>query len=323
MISLIVPCYNEEALIAESGARITSVMEAAAIPFEIIFINDGSTDQTFSIIQRMSKNDQRVKCISFSRNFGHQPAVSAGIHHASGEAAVILDADLQDPPELIPEIIDLWRNSGCNVVYGVRKKRQQETRFKKASASLYYRLLNSLSEVKLANDSGDFRLIDRTVIHEFRRFSERHKYIRGLISWMGFKQVPFYYERTGRMAGETKYTLGKMIRLARYGMVYFSKKPLQLAVNLGFICFIIGILLIIYVFASRYFFPNNLVRGWSSILIAIIFFGGVQLLSIGLLGEYIGSIFDEVKGRPEYIAAQMINFGNVTKAVSENLKEHS
>lgn len=307
-LSIIVPCFNEAVVIRETALRLVAVLSPMQSTFEIIFVDDGSTDATLQIISELCAGEPNIKCISFSRNFGHQAAVSAGILNASGDLAIIIDSDLQDPPELIPAMVELCIKEKSNVVYGVRTRRENETWFKKNSAKLYYRLLNSLSDVHLPNDSGDFRLIDKTVMDAFRRFPERHKYIRGLIGWMGFKQIPFYYERQGRFAGETKYSFLKMLSFARYGLVYFTKKPLRVATNLGILCLFFGIILIAYVFISKYYFPQTTMKGWSSILIAVVFFGGVQLLSIGLIGEYIASIFDEVKARPEFIMEKKINF---------------
>lgn len=307
-VSVIVPCYNEDKVIDEAVSRLTAALETVTADYEIIFINDGSRDATLEKIEAHCALSKKLKCISFSRNFGHQPAISAGILYASGEVAVIIDADLQDPPELIPRMIETWQKENCNVVYAVRKTREKETFFKKLTARWYYRILNYLSDVTIPIDTGDFRLIDHKVMAAFRALPEKQKYIRGLIGWIGFKQIPIYYERQERYAGETKFPLRKMLKFAGIGLVYFTKKPLRLAVNLGMFCCFIGILLIIYVFISKFYYPETTVRGWSSILIAIIFFGGIQLLTIGLLGEYISSIFEEVKSRPEFIADRMINF---------------
>lgn len=308
LISAVVPCYNEEKVIEEMACRLVAVLEKLEAAYEVIFINDGSTDRTLQKIEKQCLANPNIKCISLSRNFGHQAAIAAGIIYATGSVAIIIDADLQDPPELIPGMLDVWQNESCNVVYAVRKKRAKESIFKKISAKIYYRLLNKFSDVSIPVDTGDFRLIDRKVMDAFKTFPEKHKYIRGIIGWIGFRQFPFYYDREMRFAGTTSYSLRKMLLFARTGLVYFTKKPLRMAVNLGFACFLIGIALIIYVLVSKYYFPETTVRGWSSILIAIIFFGGVQLLTIGLLGEYIGSIFDEVKARPEFIADRTINF---------------
>jgi glycosyltransferase involved in cell wall biosynthesis len=306
-ISVIVPCYNEEKVIDETVSRLVRALEIITNDYEIIFINDGSRDGTLEKIETHCAVNKKLKCISFSRNFGHQPAISAGIFYASGEVAVIIDADLQDPPEVIPRMIEIWQNENCNVVYAVREKRVQESFFKKITAKIYYRLINKLSDVHLPLDTGDFRLIDRKVMDEFNKLPEKQKYIRGLISWIGFKQVPVFYERHERFAGTTSFSAGKMLQFARTGLISFTRRPLRIATNLGVLCFFVGIVLIIYVLVSKYYFPETTLRGWSSLLIVIIFFGGTQLLSVGLLGEYIASIFDEVKSRPEFIADRLIN----------------
>lgn len=259
------------------------------------------------ILKEIAECDQEVKVISFSRNFGHQTAVSAGIHYCLGDAAVIIDADLQDPPELIPELIALWKQELCDVVYGVRRERKGESIFKKLTAKLFYRTINFLSEVPIPLDAGDFRLINQNVIREFKRLKERNKYIRGLISWIGFKQIPFYYTRDPRLAGETKYPLSKMIKFAATGLTYFTKKPLKLATTLGFISIIISLSLAVYVFVEK-FVLNSTAPGWASTVLVILFLGGVQLLTLGVIGEYLGNIFDEIKQRPEYIVAETINF---------------
>jgi glycosyltransferase involved in cell wall biosynthesis len=309
LLSVIIPCYNEEEVIEESYKRLVKVMKDNKIEdFELIFVNDGSKDKTFDILCGIAANDKKVKVISFSRNFGHQPAVAAGINNCNGEYAVIIDADLQDPPELIPQMLKLCISENANVVYGVRKERKGETFFKKLSAKLFYRFLNKLSEVPIPLDTGDFRLIDKKMIDVFKNLPERNKFIRGLISWAGFKQIPFYYVREPRFAGETKYPLKKMIRFALTGIMYFSKKPLKIAINSGFISIIVGIGLTLYVFVAHFTGIIPTVPGWASTIITIIFFGGVQLLTIGVLGEYIGNIFDEVKKRPEYIIDKKINF---------------
>jgi dolichol-phosphate mannosyltransferase len=304
--SIIIPCFNEEAVIEEAYARVKAVMKNFKT-YEIIFINDGSRDRTLEILARLAKTDKTMRVISFSRNFGHQAAVTAGVRNASGDAAIIIDADLQDPPELFPEMIRLHLEEGANVVYGQRTKRKGETIFKKLTAKLYYRLLNKFSEVPMHMDTGDFRLIDRKVMDAFCEFSEKNKYIRGIISWVGFKQVPIQYVREPRFAGETKYPLRKMLKFAMSGLLYFTKKPLKLAMNLGIFCIVIGLGLALWSLIL-YFSNEFTVPGWSSQLITIVFFGGVQLFTIGVLGGYIGSIFDEVKDRPEYIIGEKLNF---------------
>lgn len=307
-ISVIVPCFNEEKIISLTYKRLQNILEKNKYIYEIIFINDGSTDKTLNILEDIIKSNQNVKIINFSRNFGHQAAVSAGINNCSGDIAIIIDADLQDPPEIFPEMIKIFLKEKCNVVYGVRKSRKKEGIFKKISAKIFYRLINSLSEVKLNIDTGDFRLIDKKVINSFNNFKEKNKYIRGLMNWVGFKQCPIYYDRDPRLLGKTKYTLSKMLKLATTGIFYFSKKPLKIAFAIGFLCITLSLLLVIYVFISKFYYPDSTISGWASTLITIIFFGGVQLFMVGILGEYIGSIFDEVKNRPEYIIDNMINF---------------
>ncbi|MDR2906532.1 MAG: glycosyltransferase family 2 protein, partial [Bacteroidales bacterium] len=227
LLSIIIPCYNEELVIAETHKRLTNVMKSIQHDYELIFINDGSKDRTLSILQELATEDTCVKVLDFSRNFGHQCAVTAGLNNCSGDAAVIIDSDLQDPPEVIAEMLDIMQKEQANVVYGVRKKRKGESWFKLFTAKLFYRLLNKLSDVKFPVDTGDFRLIDRNVIDAFNNLKEKNKYIRGLIAWMGFKQVPCYYEREERFAGETKYPFKKMLKFAMIGLFYFSKKPLQ------------------------------------------------------------------------------------------------
>jgi dolichol-phosphate mannosyltransferase len=274
---------------------------------ELIFINDGSSDRTKLLIEEIALKNSFVKLINFSRNFGHQCAVSAGLHYCKGDYAVIIDADLQDPPEVIPGMLALCELEKCNVVYAQRSTRKETSIFKKITAKWYYRIINWLSDITFPVDTGDFRLIDRKVINEYNKLNEKNKYIRGLIVWMGFKQLPFLYDRKERFAGETKYTLSKMIRLAFAGIFGFSRKPLKLALNLGLFCIFMSVLLVSWIMYTYFFFPNKIIPGWTSTLITIVFLGGIQLLSIGVLGEYIGNIFDETKNRPEYIIESKMN----------------
>lgn len=306
--SVIIPCYNEQEVLLESYNRLARVMQTNFQTYELVFVNDGSADATLAILQTLASQDTHVKVLSFSRNFGHQAAVSAGLVHCSGELAVIIDADLQDPPELIPDMADLHLKEGCEVVYAVRRSRQGESFFKKFTAKLFYRTINYLSEVPLPLDTGDFRLIDRKVIDAFNRLPERNKYIRGLISWLGFRQLPIYYERSERFAGQTKYSLRKMLRFARTSLLYFSNKPLRVASSVGLAAVFISLLLAVWVFYTMFFEPARLVQGWASIIIIVLFFGGVQMLTIGILGEYLSSMFNEIKGRPEFIVEAAINF---------------
>jgi dolichol-phosphate mannosyltransferase len=307
-LSVIVPCYNEEEVITESYSRLKKVLDGiSSYQTEIIFINDGSKDRTAEMLSDIAATDRQVKVLHFSRNFGHQPAVTAGIHYCTSDLAVIIDADLQDPPELIPELIETLKREQANVVYCVREKRQGESFFKKLSARIFYRSMNYLSEINFPLDTGDFRLIDKQVMDEFKKFREKGKYIRGIISWIGFKQVPFAYQRQARFAGETKYPLSKMIQFASTAMLYFSKKPLKLATGLGFITVMIGIVYALYTLIGKIVGYTHALSGWSSLIILIVFFGGVQLLTVGVLGQYIGILFDEVKDRPEYIVQKEEN----------------
>lgn len=300
-LTIIVPCYNEEAVITESYRRTKQVIQQLPNQTEIIYINDGSQDNTRLLLNEIAAQDPQVKVLHFSRNFGHQPAVTAGIHHCTTDLAIIIDADMQDPPELIPDLLELQEQEQANVVYCVRKSRDGESFFKLLSAKLFYRVMNSMSEVSFPLDTGDFRLIDRKVMDEFDRLKERGKYIRGLISWLGFKQVPFYYEREARIAGETKYPLSKMFKFASNALLYFSKKPLKLAISMGFTAVVVGIILVIWFTLGKIYGFTNADSGWTSIIIAVIFFGGVQLITVGVLGQYIGILFDEIKARPEYV----------------------
>lgn len=307
-LAVIVPCYNEEAVITVSYQRTRKALSALSIPSTIIYINDGSRDRTRQLLDEIAASDPDVKVIHFSRNFGHQPAVTAGINNCDADLAIIIDADLQDPPELIPGILELQEKENANVVYCVRKSREGESFFKLFSAKAFYRLMNYMSEVHFPLDTGDFRLIDRKVMDQFDRFQERGKYIRGLISWVGFHQVPFYYEREARFAGETKYPISKMLKFASTAMLYFSKKPLRLAMSLGFISVLLGIVLAVWFTLGKIYGFSNAETGWTSIMTSIIFFGGVQLLTVGVLGQYVGILFDEIKARPEYIIDEKKNF---------------
>lgn len=308
-LSVIIPCYNEEAVIEHTYQRISQVLQSVKLKgYELLFVNDGSKDNTLLMLKGFAQKDVNVKILSFSRNFGHQPAVSAGIQACVGDVAIITDADLQDPPESFVEMLKIHVEQGANVVYGVRQQRKGETFFKLLTAKLFYRTINYLSDVPLPVDTGDFRLIDKKVIEAFKALPEKNKYIRGLISWVGFKQVPMYYVREERFAGETKYPLSKMIKFASTSLLYFSKKPLKLALTMGFLSILVGLLMALWVVTGLIFRADTIVPGWASTIIVAIFFGGVQLLTIGVLGEYLGSIFDEIKNRPEYIVHERINF---------------
>jgi len=308
LISIIIPCYNEEQVIAETYKRLTDVMQNLPHKYELIFVNDGSRDNTLAILQNFSKKDQRVKVLSFSRNFGHQAAITAGLNYCNGDYAVTIDGDLQDPPQVILGMLETMKAENANIVYAVRKKRDGEPRWRLIAIKLFYRILNKLSDIHIPVDTGDFRLVDRKVIDQFNALEEKNKYIRGLMYWMGFKQVPFYYDREARFAGETKYPFGKLLKLALTGIFYFSKKPLNIATSLGFVSIVLGLCYVLWALISMIFGFGYAISGWTSTIVLIVFFGGVQLLTIGVLGKYIGNLFDEVKGRPEYIVNEKINF---------------
>ena len=307
-VSFIIPCYNEEEVLPLLYQRLNNVSnELKNYECEFIFINDGSKDKTEEIIENLNKNDNRVKLYSFARNFGHQAAVSCGIHRCESDIAIIIDADLQDPPEIIPYMIEEYEKTKTPIIYGKRISREGESLFKKLTASIFYRLINLLSEVQFPVDTGDFRLIDKTVIEAYKSFSENPKYIRGLISWMGFEQKAFEYKRESRIAGTTKYTLKKMLRLALTGILSFSVKPLRISLFFGIVSIFIAIIFSLRVFYLYLFSPADLVRGWASTIIIILFMGGVQLISLSVISEYLANLFNEVKKRPEYIIKKIIN----------------
>lgn len=306
-ISLVIPMYYEEKVVEECYKRVKKSLKGInQYESEIIFINDGSKDKTLDILQSIANQDKTVKIISFSRNFGHQAAVTAGLKEVTGDAIVIIDADLQDPPELIPEMMKLWEE-GNEVIYGKRKSRKGESAFKLFTAKMFYKTLNALSDVEIPKDTGDFRLVDRKVVDTINKMPEHNKFLRGLFSWVGYKQMPFEYEREERFAGETKYPLGKMLKLALDGIISFSTKPLKLLGGLGIISIFISICILIYALISYAFKLNNLSAGWTSIMVTVTFFAGVQLVSLWIMSEYIGRIYDETKQRPQYIIDKKIN----------------
>ena len=306
-ISVIVPMYYEEKIVSECYNRLTKVLvNIENYEYEIIFINDGSKDKTLEMLLEIAENDKKAKVISFSRNFGHQAAVTAGLQYVTGDAIVIIDSDLQDPPELIPDMLKLWED-GNDVIYGKRQKRRGESAFKLLTAKLFYKTLNALSETEIPRDTGDFRLVDRRVVDTVNMFPEHNKFLRGLFSWVGYKQIPYEYERKERFAGKTKYPLNKMLKLAGDGILSFSTKPLKLVGLLGICSIIVSILILVYSILSFAFKWNNLTAGWTSIMVTVTFFAGVQLLSIWIMSEYLARIYDESRGRPQYIIDKMYN----------------
>jgi len=306
-VSVVIPMYYEEEVANECYTRMKNVLSKLDnYSHEIIFVNDGSKDKTLEILTKISEEDKCVKVLSFSRNFGHQAAVTAGIKFVTGDAILIIDADLQDPPELLPEMLKLWEE-GNEIIYGKRKSRKGESKFKLLTAKMFYNTLNALSDVDIPKDTGDFRLVDRKVIDVVNTLPEHNKFLRGLFSWVGFEQYAFEYERQERFAGKTKYPLKKMLKLAGDGIISFSTKPLKILGGLGILAIFISFLILIYALVSYIFNLNNLTAGWTSLMVAITFFSGVQLLSIWIISEYIGRIYDETKQRPQYIIKEKIN----------------
>ena len=306
-ISVVIPMYYEEEVVKECYNRTKKVLNNLDnFEHEIIFVNDGSKDKTLEILEEIANNDKNVKILSFSRNFGHQAAVTAGLKYVTGDCCLIIDSDMQDPPELLVEMIKLWED-GNEVIYAKRKARKGESKFKIITAKMFYKILNGLSDVEIPKDTGDFRLADKKVIDVINSMPEHNKFLRGLFSWVGFKQIPIEYERQERFAGKTKYPLKKMLKLASDGIISFSTKPLKLIGGIGIVSIFISIAILIYALLSYIFNWNDLTSGWTSIMVAVTFFAGVQLVSIWMMSEYIARIYDDTKKRPEYIIDKKIN----------------
>ena len=304
LLSIVVPCFNEEAVIRETHRRLVATLDTVPdLDFEIIYVDDGSRDATLNLLRNLQQADARVRVLALSRNFGHQMAVTAGLQHVAGQVVVLIDADLQDPPEVIPEMLDRWRE-GADVAYGVRTQRDGETRFKRWTANAFYRLLARLADISIPLDTGDFRLMDRTVVNAILAMPERDRFVRGMVAWTGFRQEPVPYRRAARLAGETGWPLRKMVRLAIDGLVSFSLLPLRLATWLG----LLAAGLALSGIASLRLFTAAWVPCWTSLLIVILFIGGVQLLMLGILGEYVGRIYGEVKRRPLYLVKERLGF---------------
>lgn len=299
-VSVVIPCFNESEVIDFTVEELLSVTNSISnYKFELIFVNDGSSDDTESKLLAYSKQHENIRTISFSRNFGHQQAVSAGLDVSTGDAVVLIDADLQDPPKVISDMIVKWEE-GFDVVYGTRANREGESWFKRVTAKSFYRLLSYLSEVQIPLDTGDFRLMDRQVVAHLIAMPEKSRFIRGMVSWIGFNQTAITYERSARFAGESKYPLTKMIKFGLDGILSFSVKPLKLSIMMGFVCSGISMLMLLYFVYVR-IMTDHWVSGWTSLFVAILFMGGVQLISIGIVGEYVARIYKESKNRPLYI----------------------
>lgn len=302
LLSVVAPVFDEEALVEAFYARVCTALDG--LPFELVLVDDGSSDHTPQLLAEIAASDPRVRVVRLSRNFGHQTALTAGLDHARGDAVAMLDADLQDPPELIPEMLEHWHR-GTDVVYAVRRRRDGETRFKLTTARWFYKLFSALADVDLEPDSGDFRLLDRAPLDALLSMRERNRFLRGMTVWVGFTQTAVPYERDARYAGETKYTLRKMLSFSLDAISSFSHRPLQLATLIGFLCAGLAFVLIPVVIALR--IAGSYLPGFGTITIAVLLLGGIQLMAIGLIGEYVGRIYDEVKGRPLYLVRTRLN----------------
>src|ERR1700736_3526739 len=302
LLSVVAPVYNEEATIGEFYARVCNALEG--LDFELVLVDDGSADGSPRELERLAAIDRRVRVVYLSRNFGHQTALTAGLDHARGDAVVMLDADLQDPPELIPRMLDHWR-AGCDVVYAVREERDGESRFKLATAHWFYKLFDKLAQVELQHNSGDFRLLDRRALDALLAMRERNRFLRGMTVWVGYTQAAVPYRRDPRFAGETKYTISKMLRFSLDAISSFSHRPLQLATMFGFLISTLAFIAIPVVVVLRIL--GSYLPGFSSLTIAVLLLGGIQLIAIGIIGEYVGRIYDEVKGRPLYLVRSRVN----------------
>ncbi len=304
-LSLVLPVFNEEAVIDELHAQLQTFLKELDVATEVIFVDDGSRDATFTKLEALVKEDKRYSILSFSRNFGHQTAITAGVDHARGEAVVVMDADLQDPPQVVVAMMEKWRE-GYDVVYGKRKSRAGETFFKKLTAKIFYRLFAAMIPIEVPLDTGDFRLMSRRVVLTLRALRETHRFVRGMVSWVGFKQTAVLYDRPGRFAGETKYPLRKMVRFAIDGITSFSVLPLRFSTYFGVLMSVLSVCYAIWA-CIVHFVLKGTVPGWTATVVLIALLASVQLLMIGILGEYVGRIYEEVKKRPLYVVKERIN----------------
>jgi polyisoprenyl-phosphate glycosyltransferase len=303
LISVVVPVFNESAVVRAFHERASSVLSAISdFHYELVFVDDGSRDDTWAQLKSIAVNNPRIRLLKFSRNFGHQIAISAGIDHARGDCVVVTDVDLQDPPEVIPQLVAKWRD-GFDVVYGRRVGRDGETMMKRMTAAAFYRLLAKVSKIEIPGDVGDFRLMSRRVVDELKKLREKDRFVRGLVSWIGFRQTGVDYQREKRHAGETKYRYRDMLQFAIDGVASFSTAPLRLATWLGYGASLLAFLYLIGVFVQK--MMGITVQGWATIMVAMTFLGGVQLICLGIIGEYLGRIFNEIKPRPMYIIDDM------------------
>ena len=307
VLSIVVPVFNESDVIEAFYGRAKTVVDSlSSFSYEMVFVDDGSRDDSYEKMTRIATRDQNVRIVKFSRNFGHQIAITAGLDMAKGDAVVVVDADLQDPPEVITKFIEKWEE-GYDVVYGVREKRAGESRMKLYTASLFYRILSALTKIDIPVDTGDFRLMSQRAVAHFRELREQDRFVRGLVSWIGFKQTAVYYIRENRYAGETKYPYKKMVKFALDGITSFSSVPLKLATFLGYLTSIVAFLYACSVFIQKLL--GITVQGWATIMVGTLFLGGVQLICIGIMGEYVARIFNQIKQRPMYIIEEVYDSG--------------
>ena len=316
LLSVIVPCLNEEEALRGTHARLSSALEQIPANIEIVYVDDGSTDATPEVLRELQGIDSRIRVVRFSRNFGHQMAITAGLEHAAGDAVVIIDADLQDPPENIAKFFHKWEE-GYDVVYGVRTEREGETAFKLWTAKIFYRCITRLSDTQIPLDTGDFRLMDRRVVNVLLGMPERDRFVRGMVSWLGFSQVAVPYRREARVAGVTKFSFFKMLRFAMDGIFSFSIVPLRVATWTGFLTSFLAIVGILLVSLERVLGVEGLVKGWTSTMFAVLFIGGVQLICMGIIGEYIGRIYGESKHRPLYVVREILGFEGQKREASQ------
>ncbi|WP_328749985.1 glycosyltransferase family 2 protein [Streptomyces sp. NBC_00285] len=305
LVSYVLPVYDEEdGIQAFHTALAAALAERPEFDYELLYVNDGSGDGSLAILRDLAKNDERVRVVDFARNFGHQIAITAGLDLAQGDAVIVMDTDLQDPPKVSLELVDAWR-AGAEIVHARRRSRQ-DTAFKRATAHLYYRVLRSSTDVDIPLDTGDFRLLDRRVADELRKYRERSRFVRGIVASMGYRQTEVAFDRDERFAGETKYPLRKMARLAIDGMTSFSTAPLKMITRLGFVVLALSLLGILYALAMKFFRPDITVSGWTMMMCVVLFLGGTQMLSLGVIGAYIGRIYSEAQGRPLYLVRDVI-----------------
>lgn len=319
-ISIVVPCFNEDSVLPETHRRLVTTMAQTGRSFELIYVDDGSRDNTAAVLADLQVSDSRIRVVALSRNFGHQIAITAGLHHSCGQAIVVIDADLQDPPEVIPEMIGRWRE-GYEVVYGTRRRREGESAFKLKSAEWFYYLINRVSEIPIPLDTGDFRLLDRKVVDALISMPERDRFVRGMVSWLGFRQTAVSYDRAARHAGESKYSVLRMTRFAADGILSFSSVPLRLATFLG--AGVTGTALLAAVVAFGFYLAGAYQSGpWLAVLLAVFFIGGVQLICLGILGEYLDRIYGESKRRPLYVVRETRGFHDPVPDQSSDLATH-